>query len=83
MTDEDIELLVANVRAEERERINDESLRDWFAGMVLQGFFASYHDIVRAIANDPEHNGKSTGKILAEQAYTQADAMLTDREKNQ
>ena len=41
------------------------SLRDWFAGMVLQGMLA----------------GEMTSAKHAEQAYAFADAMLTQRER--
>jgi hypothetical protein len=48
------------------------SLRDWFAGMALQGTIASY-----AGANCPDPSPDR----LAETAYLRADAMLAERNK--
>ena len=48
------------------------SLRDWFAGMALNGLLASY-------AN-PNAIGFPTTAVVQD-AYEQADAMLKEREK--
>lgn len=48
------------------------SLRDWFAGMALQGFLA--------MCSDPNANAPKR-EIAAATAYRYADAMLKEREK--
>lgn len=52
------------------------SLRDWFAGMALQGLIAG---------RDWSHIASDDGKLKAwtEGAYLVADAMLAQREKSQ
>lgn len=56
------------------------SLRDWFAGMALQGLAAN-ESIARAINADVK-NGTSDGKSdYADMAYTIADAMLNKKNK--
>lgn len=49
------------------------SLRDWFAGMAMQGWLSSFGpDMVHPVANDMEHE-------IAKQAYQMADAMIAAR----
>jgi len=50
------------------------SLRDWFAGMALQGFCAN------ADLHGKEQ-GTWIGDAAARDAYSYADAMLAEREK--
>lgn len=53
------------------------SLRDFFAGMALQSYMASYH-------NDHVHVIKGIEiPEVAETAYKIADAFLEEREKNE
>jgi len=54
-----------------RESFPGMSLRDWFAGQALQGFCAS------------EQNGTWIGDATARDAYSYADAMLTERDKEE
>lgn len=46
------------------------SLRDWFAGMALQGYLT-----------DTKHPDSATPSIVAEWCYANADAMLEARQK--
>lgn len=61
------------------------TLRDWFAGMAMQGILASYSNIERMkIAAE---NWKKTGEETFEEylsimSYQQADAMLAERERD-
>lgn len=51
------------------------SLRDWFAGMAMQGLIA-------AGAHTPEDvTAKFTDELVASWSYSQADAMLAERER--
>jgi hypothetical protein len=51
------------------------SLRDWFAGMALQGLIASQ-------SSDTGYSTTpATQKNVAKEAYSHADAMLAEREK--
>ena len=53
------------------------SLRDWFAGMALQGFVAS-----DATIKPGDSLGEISGEALyAKSAYALADAMLAEREE--
>ena len=51
------------------------SLRDWFAGMALQGMLCA-----NAPAMD-EVSDKNVDAVLAREAYNSADAMLAERKK--
>lgn len=50
------------------------SLRDWFAGMAMQGNLASQR---------PGYNYGGTWRDLADESYIIADAMLAARNQNQ
>jgi len=57
------------------------TLRDYFAGMAMQGLFAQSNDaVLTAIASerDPDEQMHDT---YAEMAYLAADAMLAERKK--
>lgn len=55
------------------------SLRDWYAGMALQGILAAS----KSYALDPSNRGSmdspSFGKLFSQHAYIYADAMLKAR----
>lgn len=51
------------------------SLRDWFAGIALQGMLAANSQSM------PEVNDVNVDFVLAREAYRSADAMLTERDK--
>ena len=50
------------------------SLRDWFAGMAMQGLLAS-------LANPRLNERAVVDSLIAETAYEIADAMLKERDK--
>ena len=50
------------------------SLRDWFAGMALQGMFAANSPLPQPMS------GEQVDEIFAREAYKTADAMLKSRE---
>lgn len=51
------------------------SLRDWFAGMALQGMLAANSPCM------PEVSDKNVDAILARESYASADAMIAERQK--
>lgn len=51
------------------------SLRDWFAGMILQGMYASQ-------SNEVAWPSKDAHERMADVAFSQADAMLKAREND-
>jgi hypothetical protein len=51
------------------------SIRDWFAGMALQGMLAANSPCM------PEVSDKNVDAIMAREAYNSADAMLIKRQK--
>lgn len=54
------------------------SLRDWFAGMALQGLLSNGNaQVVKAFSRHAE----SADVAFAESAYNFADAMIAEREK--
>lgn len=55
--------------------MNNMTLRDYFAGLALQGWLASYGDE----AEHPVYGGYEDK--VAKQAYAMADAMIKEREK--
>ncbi len=59
------------------------SLRDWFAGMALQGVLAlDSSDVARkATAQMAKKFGEATPEVYSALAYELADAMLAAREK--
>ena len=54
------------------------SLRDWFAGQALNGWLASFPPGNKVYTGD-----RDCGEAVAELAYYFADAMLTEREKEE
>lgn len=54
------------------------TLRDWFAGMVLQGIMSSQAS-VKAAHDLSEQRGIESDKMIARLAYQEADAMLKER----
>ena len=58
------------------------SLRDWFAGQALNGILSAVTpEIAEAINANAELAGSEVDEHTASLAYHQADAMLTQREK--
>lgn len=55
------------------------TIRDWFAGMALQGMIASESD---GNGMMPPYSKDNWYPLTAERAYQFADAMLKEREKN-
>ena len=55
------------------------SLRDWFAGMALQGALAAWDDYDRKMFKPVPYSQRM--EIFANDAYAMADAMLAEREK--
>jgi len=51
------------------------SLRDWFAGMALQGMLAANSQAMAEVTD------KNVDFVLAREAYASADAMLAQRDK--
>lgn len=56
------------------------SLRDWFAGMALQGIVASYD--VELIKAGKEIYGLSPEKSVSQLAYAISDCMISERNKS-
>lgn len=56
----------------------DMTLRDWFAGMVLQGIMSSQAS-VKAAHELSEQRGFESDRMIARLAYQQADTMLKER----
>lgn len=54
------------------------TIRDWFAGIALQGILASDH--LTDIEDLPWHHKENIGQ-LAIKSYEVADAMLSERDK--
>ena len=60
------------------------SLRDWFAGMALQGLYSNSNDVfITVVGKDALKRGESTTEqTFSRIAYEAADSMLTQREKD-
>jgi hypothetical protein len=58
-----------------REQFPGMSLRDWFAGMALQGMLSANPAMM------PEVSDKNVDAVLAREAYASADAMIAERNK--
>lgn len=56
------------------------SLRDWFAGMAMQGMLADGTRLSHALFRHKEETGQG-GDVLAKSVYMIADAMLAERAK--
>ena len=57
------------------------SLRDWFAGMAMQGMLA--YGVATVYRERAAEEGIPFSRLLAEESYRHADAMLAAREKGQ
>ena len=53
------------------------SLRDWFAGMALQGILAANAQMDETVTD------RNVDYVVAREAYASADAMLQERMKNE
>lgn len=58
-------------------KLQNKTLRDWFAGMALQGFL-SCQNFMNELAKVSK---EETRKELSRLCYAQADSMLAEREK--
>jgi hypothetical protein len=56
------------------------SMRDWFAGMALQGLYAN-EAIARSLNQEAKTDPRATTYAYAEMAYTIADTMISQGEK--
>ena len=56
------------------------SMRDWFAGMALQGTLSNPF-MVEAIFKQKSNNAHDTAREIVEQAWAAADAMIAQREE--
>lgn len=67
-----------------REQQDGMTLRDWFAGMALQGYTASLCSEYkcRLFTAMAAELGKSLPETLSHMAYVDADAMLAQRNKS-
>ena len=57
------------------------SPRDWFAGMAMQGMLA--YGVATVYRERAAEEGIPFSRLLAEESYRHADAMLAEREKGQ
>lgn len=65
------------------EHVEGMSIRDWFAGMAMQGL-STQHELLLGNRELLEHFGTDgIDKLQASKAYRLADAMLAARKKNQ
>ncbi len=64
-------------------RYNGMSLRDWFAGMAMQGILsaANNEETCGAILKTAQASNRSLREHIANNSYGIADAMLVERQK--
>ena len=62
------------------QKLEGMSLRDWFAGMALQGMYAN-PKYLEACKGTSEHRGMDFADVVAMSAYENADAMIAERER--
>ena len=60
--------------------MNNEQLRDWFAGMAMQGMNAS-PSLLEAVTTGSILDGTTSARV-AKKAYEQADAMMREKSKH-
>ena len=59
------------------------TLRDWFAGQALSGMQCNWDKIAEYLRqNGFASNGADVAQFISSSAYTQADAMLAERNKH-